>query len=260
MNPIVKDLLNKRFPNVCTAMTQNGIEIVVFKAKNPAFGDVEIYEESPGSYTLILGHFTHTHTELITDTHDDVTLGTFIAGFLDDLFNDKIVCYGTHETGGGYDYVRYFREEEDTAYFTWSGKYHINRKPLIQYKHWYTEPHDYADTRANHNDTFWLNEKDEIVINVARVYALDERACTAQQKKRISAIIMESTASDVKKPNYFLFDAATTETLWYSFEPVGIQIGGRLTLSVFERWEYVWHNLLELAAFPYKYEDNPDFT
>ena len=240
-----------------------GITYVKFPAKSVEFGGMEIFEESPGAFIISVGNFTHCHMDLFIDAKDEVELARIIADLLEDVFNDRIICHGAHETGGGFQHIKYFKEHDDIEYFTWSGKYKVSRKPLVRNKHWYTEPYDYADDRDiswDKKEKFWLDRDGELVVRIARVYAVDEFAFTEQQDEKISKIIETLIMDDVQKANCFMSDATGTNVLQYSFEPVGIQIGGQLKLKDFENWEFIWHNLLELAAFPYKYEDDPDFT
>jgi len=263
MNTTVIDVLRNRFANQFSVEANNGISYVKFPAKSPDFGSMEIYEDEPGAFIIFVGNFTHCHMDLLIDAQDDLELANRIADLLDDVFNDRIICHGAHHTGGGYELIDYFKEHNDSEYFTWSGRYEVSRKPLIKNKHWYTEPFDYSDdtdTSWNGTEKFWLDSDNELIVRIARVYAVDEFVFTEQHRQKINDIIMRLTAADNPKPNCFFTDTEGTTELWYSWEPVGIQIGGQLRLSVFENWEYVWHNLLELAVFPYRYEDNPDFT
>jgi len=263
MNTTLLDVLGKRFPGKFLIKVNNGVTFVTFSAKSPEFGEMVILEETPGSFILYFGNFTHCHLDLLVDAEDEVELAHRIADLLDDVFDDRIICHGAHQTGGGYASIEYFREFEDTEYFTWSGRYEVSRKPLVKYKHWYTEPHDYADDRERSlydEEQFWLDSDDELIVKIARVYAIDEFAFTQHHTNMISKIIKMLIASDECKPGYFFSDTEGIFELWYSFEPVGIQIGGQLKLVEFEDWEFMWHNLLELSAFPYRYDDVPDFT
>ena len=140
-------------------------------------------------------------------------------------------------------------------------------KKLIRNKHWYTEIFDYTDDRdiSWHSkeygiERFWLDKGDEIIVKIARVYAIDEFAFTCQQAQKISAIIQSLIRDGCLKANHFVYETDGEIYLWYSFEPVGIQIGGQLALYDFEQWEQKWHDYLEKAGFPYKYEDDPDFS
>lgn len=263
MNAIVIDVLRNRFADQFSLETENDKTFIKFPAKCPEFGNIEIYEDEPGAFIIVIGHFTHCHMDVGIDAHDETELADRIADLLEDTFNDRIICHGAHQTGGGFAHIEHFKEYGESEYFIWSGRFVVTRKPLVKYKHWYTEPMDYSDdTDVSWNGTekFWLNSADELVVRVARVYAVDEFAFSEQQIKQIGDIIKSLTMLDEPRPNYLYCNNEDNTELWYSFEPVGIQIGGQMRLSLFENWEYVWHNLLELAAFPYRYEDNPDFT
>jgi len=136
-------------------------------------------------------------------------------------------------------------------------------KKLIRNKHWYTEPFDYTDNTNiswSGEEKFWLGENDELIVRIARVYAVDEIAFTEQQKDKLSAIILDLINDASSGSGYFFKSVNEGFELRYSFEPVGIQIGGKLKLTDFEQWEQKWHELLESAEFPYRYEDNPEFS
>ena len=136
-------------------------------------------------------------------------------------------------------------------------------KKLIKYKHWYTEPFDYSDDTDvswSGKEKFWLSENGDLIVRIARVYAIDEAAFSARQLDDITSIIIGSKVDITLPHGYFISENGGEFELIYSFEPVGIQVYGQLLLASFEQWEQKWHELLELAEFPYKYEDVAGFS
>jgi hypothetical protein len=98
--------------------------IAVFAAQHPQVGDVEIFDDGSEA-TLVAGHFTHGHfsdfsskspAEAEQNVVDD------IVDFLDRLFADQVVLWGSHRSRGGW----YNRENEKSGSvkgqrYVWSG-------------------------------------------------------------------------------------------------------------------------------------------
>ena len=123
MNTIFLEILNKKFANQFTHKEDENGSFINFPAKTRDFGDVNIYEEYPGAYILEVGNFTHSHFYEGTEDEMAIEAAKDIIDFLDNLFSDSIVCYGSHECGGGW-YLRQDDENENinwTDLFVWSG-------------------------------------------------------------------------------------------------------------------------------------------
>ena len=131
MNPIFIEILNKNFDNQYTIEVVNEIEFIVFPAKSSDFGDVDIFEEKIGQYIVTLGKFTHTHFGISDNINDESVqkIAIEITNFLMQVFNNDIVCYGSHKGGGGYVNLNEMYDcdketlEEENDLFIWSGKY-----------------------------------------------------------------------------------------------------------------------------------------
>ena len=131
MNPIIIDILNKEFNNQYTIEVINKIEFIVFSAKGSDFGDVDIFEEKLGQYIVTLGKFTHAHFNISDNVNDKNVqkVAIEITTFLMRVFENDIVCFGSHEDGGGYVNLKEMCEfdeetlEEEKELFVWSGKY-----------------------------------------------------------------------------------------------------------------------------------------
>ena len=104
MNPIFIEVMTSKFPNQFTTEFGNDHLFLVFPAKNPDFGDVDICEDYPGAYIVTLGKFTHGHFDVYDGSDDEKAkeAAEEVVDFLENLFADRIVCFGAHETGGGY--------------------------------------------------------------------------------------------------------------------------------------------------------------
>jgi len=131
MNPVFIEILNKEFNNQYTVEVVNEIEFIVFSAKSSDFGDVDICEEKLGQYIVTLGKFTHIHFDISDIANDENVqkIAIEITDFLTRVFESDIVCYGSHEGGGGYVNLKEIYEfdektlEEEKELFVWSGKY-----------------------------------------------------------------------------------------------------------------------------------------
>jgi len=113
MNTVFIETMKEKFANQLTIASYKDHPFIKFPAKNPEFGDLDIYEEYPGEYIVYVGDFTHSH--FYGDGYsDDERAGEAakeIISFLEGLFADRIICYGSHEKGGGF----YSVEDEDGA-------------------------------------------------------------------------------------------------------------------------------------------------
>jgi len=128
MNQIFVETLSEKFPNQFEIKTDEKYTFIKFPAKNPDFGDVDIYEDYPGEYIVNVGHFTHGHFDCYNGSEEEQAreAAETIADFLETLFADGIICYGSHEKGGGC----YRKGHSDAIYgddvggFVWSGADH----------------------------------------------------------------------------------------------------------------------------------------
>ena len=121
--------LNKKFTNHFTVKFEENNTFICFPEKSPEFGSVEIYEENPGAYIVYVGKFTHCHFDCYEGSEDVQVkeAAEEITDFLENIFTDNVICFGSHEGGGGC----YVMDEDDDeflddkydAYFVWSGIY-----------------------------------------------------------------------------------------------------------------------------------------
>jgi hypothetical protein len=117
--------LRARLPQWAFTATSQSVK---FDAIHPDVGGIEIDEDGP-ELIVSVGNFTHAHfgnydrslsqeqaAEIITDN---------VLSFLEDIFTDRIVMWGSHRGGGGY-YVRGTRPSSVLAKprcqeYVWSG-------------------------------------------------------------------------------------------------------------------------------------------
>ena len=130
MNSIFIATLNKKFANQFTVELAENNSSIIFPAKSPEFGDVEIYEECVGAYIVYVGKFTHCHIDCYTGSEEEQSkeAAKDIINFLENIFADRVICCGSHEGGGGFFYKGDCEDnectyDESTDFFTWSGIY-----------------------------------------------------------------------------------------------------------------------------------------
>ena len=118
--------LKQRFPGRGLRQEPPPAPCALFPAAHPEVGDILLYDDGD-EVTVVAGNFTHSH---ICNYEDDLTLEEKaekivedVADFLEDMFADRIVLWGSHKGGGGW----YFAEDprgaprkHDTEY-VWSG-------------------------------------------------------------------------------------------------------------------------------------------
>ena len=125
MHPIFIAALNEKFVNQFTVELDENGSSIIFPAKSPEFGNVEIYEECAGAYIVWVGKFTHCHFDCYSGSEEEQSkeAAEDIIGFLESLFADRVICYGAHSEGGGCCGEENYEDEMCTDYFVWSGKY-----------------------------------------------------------------------------------------------------------------------------------------
>ena len=117
-------MLQSRFPGQGVVGHGSNAPCMIFPAKHPDVGDVQIYDDGD-EVTLIAGNFTHGHFS----NHDDISLekreqeiAEVVADFLDRLFADQVVLWGSQQGIGGWRVVEpgSDRIPKDSEY-VWSG-------------------------------------------------------------------------------------------------------------------------------------------
>lgn len=117
--------LQRRFPDRGLRIGVEPESFAFFPAIHPEVGDIQIFDEGD-ELTVVAGNFTHGHfsnyeDELSVEQKAELIVAG-VLNFLDELFGDRIVLYGSHAGGGGW-----YRREESSAWsdgekkFVWSG-------------------------------------------------------------------------------------------------------------------------------------------
>jgi hypothetical protein len=127
LNQLFIDILFEKYNNLLIIETEKNSAFIKFPAKSSDFGNVCICEEEVGSYIVEVGKFTHGHFDLYDGTEEEriVEAANDIVDFLEKLFSDQIICYGSHQHGGGWHLIQNDEEEniDWTDSFVWSGLY-----------------------------------------------------------------------------------------------------------------------------------------
>lgn len=77
---------------------------VTFPAKHPSVGDILIYDEGD-EITLVAGNFTHGHFSNYDDIpvqQKEKLIAEKVSAFLEKLFSDKVILWGSHTGIGGW--------------------------------------------------------------------------------------------------------------------------------------------------------------
>lgn len=77
---------------------------VIFPAAHPEVGDIEIFDDGD-EVMMVLGKFTHNHfgndAPSLSDVERAERISEEVAGFLQEIFADRIEFFGSHLGGGG---------------------------------------------------------------------------------------------------------------------------------------------------------------
>ena len=82
--------------------------IITLPARHAAFGDVEIFDDGHEA-TIFVGVFTHMHIDdwgegLSEEARADRILDRILE-WLDALFDDRVIAWGSHKGGGGCEWI-----------------------------------------------------------------------------------------------------------------------------------------------------------
>jgi hypothetical protein len=100
--------------------------IAVFPAIHPSVGDIQIFDDGD-EITLIAGDFTHGHFNCWDNesfiSEKAIRITNDVINFLDKLFADQIILWGSHKSGGGWRPIdsESFEEDNSSEEYVWSG-------------------------------------------------------------------------------------------------------------------------------------------
>jgi hypothetical protein len=116
--------LEARFPDRSMKLGASPEAIAVFAAVHPDVGDVQIFDDG-SEVTLVAGNFTHGHfSDFDSKSADEAeeNIVESVIEFLERLFADQVVLWGSHRgSGGWYDRERGRSEFANGPRYVWSG-------------------------------------------------------------------------------------------------------------------------------------------
>jgi hypothetical protein len=117
--------LQQRFPDRGLRIGSPPSPCAVFPAIHPEVGDIEVYDDGD-ELTVVAGKFTHGHfsnyDEQLSGEQKAEKLSTEVVDFLEALFSDQIVLWGSHQGAGGWyprDGTHAWKTERGE--YVWSG-------------------------------------------------------------------------------------------------------------------------------------------
>ena len=122
-------MLKEHFPGRGLVINDRPDPCAVFPAVHPEVGAIEIYDDVD-EITINAGHFTHgdfsNYDQNLSDEQKHNEIANDVISFLDDLFADRVVLWGSHSRGGGWCY----KDAEGSLppngerLYVWSGPLH----------------------------------------------------------------------------------------------------------------------------------------
>ena len=122
--------LQNQFDSDTMQLDPTGRPFAIFPFICPDFGDIELFDDGH-EVTVVVGKFTHSHfppfIQEAPAQGQSAKIAKSVVEFLEALFADQIVLYGSHRGGGGYIYRETMTQDQGTEdeggeeYFVWSG-------------------------------------------------------------------------------------------------------------------------------------------
>jgi len=120
--------LRSNFGDQAFTLRKEAAEVcIVFASPHVDFGDVEIVDDGY-EVTIQVGRFTHGHfanyDDRLSTTQAHEAIACDVTRFLRDLFEDRIVLWGSHGGGGGWYSIGHkpaSRSLDHGNEFVWSG-------------------------------------------------------------------------------------------------------------------------------------------
>jgi hypothetical protein len=124
LSDILLQHLQQRFPGRGLRTGSPPDPVAVFPAVHPEVGDIAIYDDGD-ELTLVAGRFSHAHYADYDDAHTPEEKATIAAeqvvAFLEEIFEDRVVLWGTHEGGGGWYPRTDTNRAQASGRYVWSG-------------------------------------------------------------------------------------------------------------------------------------------
>ena len=123
--------LKANYPNLQFSVNDKE-KCITIPAKSNDVGDITIYDDEH-ELTVGVGNFTHWHAscyeEALREKEKAILIVSEVIDFLTDLFNEKIIMWGSHDKGGGFYNIEGNTNEQDAPLepeseekYVWSGK------------------------------------------------------------------------------------------------------------------------------------------
>jgi hypothetical protein len=98
-------MLQDKFAGTSLRLTPGDDPVAVFPAMHSDIGDISIYDDGD-ELTVVFGNFTHSHfgnyEEKLSEAEKERQIAEEMVELLEDIFQDKILFYGSHQGGGGW--------------------------------------------------------------------------------------------------------------------------------------------------------------
>ncbi len=117
--------LQQRFPGRGLRVGSPPLPCAVFPAIHPEVGEIQIYDDGD-ELTVVLGNFTHGHfsnyDEKLSIEQKAEQIIEEILKFLEELFADQIIFWGSHQgSGGWYKKGECSEWKKEAKEYVWSG-------------------------------------------------------------------------------------------------------------------------------------------
>lgn len=125
LSALLLPTLHERFPNRGLREGDTPGVCAVFPAIHPDVGDIQIYDDGD-ELTVVAGNFTHGHFSNYDESRGveekELQIVDAVADFLEDLFADRIVLWGSQRGSGGWYYPEHAGDDPGhEREHVWSG-------------------------------------------------------------------------------------------------------------------------------------------
>lgn len=116
--------LLKQFPEARARVESGDPPRVTIPAVHPRVGDL-VLQDDGHEITAYVGHFTHSHFSNYDDipvSDKEQLIAEDVMQFLGLLFSNRVIMWGSHESGGGWRSISYDdAPRRDSNEYVWSG-------------------------------------------------------------------------------------------------------------------------------------------
>jgi hypothetical protein len=123
--------LQQRFPSRGLKVGAPPQPCATFPAIHPEVGDVVISDDGY-ELTLEAGNFTHSHfsnyDNSLSETQKAERIAEDVSQFLEELFADRVILWGSHAGSGGW----YPRDAEPSELFSGHGELYVWSGPILR--------------------------------------------------------------------------------------------------------------------------------